>query len=512
MTEQLALALFPELPPAPPGPDPFAGLVDEVNEALSRLLLPCSVVMGVHSSVPGARASIAERCRVLPPALCDRLMAGLELAARRAEEEVQHLRELHAEILGCDVSELDDRLAAEKAEEDRMRQEARSAAPARAPKGKAAKGGETIGIGLAALSPRQRELLAFVKVENNVAVFDSSERVPDWDLLKRIMLALGGTWKTGSKKSPGGFRFPDDLDAAELVRLAKESGEILDPRAAEFFATPAPLARLMVERAEIRPGDHVLEPSAGRGAIALVARTAGAVVRCVEPFPANAQTLEDEGFAVMRQDFLTLSLPGSELLGRGHEPSVQPASRHHARPARFPDAGARRATRRHHERWCEVPRRLDRTRVPRVRCGEPGRDLGQPRRLVSRERHQRSDRHGPSSEAGVSDSLEFILDQRAHHDAAIREALKRFPDLHYEGRHLVSTELRREDCDRIYIVPGDRGDYIRLGKKVGDVTVLCSSHDWVSPPAYDFFRNLKKRHGALYAQLVKLLADSRGML
>lgn len=110
----------------------------------------------------------------------------------------------------------------------------------------------------------------------------------------------------------------------------------------------------------------------------------------------------------------------------------------------------------------------------------------------------------------MSDSLEFILAQREQQNTAIREALKLYPDLHYEGRHLVSHELRREDCDRIYLVPGERGDYIRLGKKVGEVTVLCQ--EWTAPPAYDFFRSLKKRHYELYSQLVKLLADSRGML
>lgn len=112
----------------------------------------------------------------------------------------------------------------------------------------------------------------------------------------------------------------------------------------------------------------------------------------------------------------------------------------------------------------------------------------------------------------MSESLERILDEREQNIAAIREAMKLFPDLHYEGRHLVSHELRREDCDRLYIVPGEKGDYIRLGKKVGEVTVLCSAREWVSPPAYDFFRSLKKRHYELYSQLVKLLVESRGML
>lgn len=285
----------------------FNEAIEQTNETIASLLLPVSFFL--PAAVCGAAESATERCREQPRDLCDRLMDGLDLAARRAEEELQHLRELHAEILGCHVDELDQRLAAEKAEEDRVRQEARAAAPSRPTKGKAAKGGDAIGIGRAALSDRQRELLAHVEVENNVAIYKSEGRVPDWDLLKRIMLALGGTWKTGGKKSPGGFRFPDDLDAAELVRLAKETGEITDPKAAEFFATPRALADLLVERAELDFHSRILEPSAGLGAIAQAARARqpSAHVVCVEALEASAIKLCDQGFDVTCGDFLSLT-------------------------------------------------------------------------------------------------------------------------------------------------------------------------------------------------------------
>jgi hypothetical protein len=304
---QLALQLEP-------APQDTVAVFDEAvaasDRATDHLLRPCLSDLQ-HSSIPGALAHAAEqqRCRERPRDLGDRLLEGLDLAARRAEEELQHLRELHAEILGCPVEELDSRLAAEKAEEDRLRSEARAAAPARAPKGKAAKGGDAIGIGRAALSERQRELLAHVEVEGNLAVYKSEERVPDWDLLKRIMLALGGTWKTGGKKSPGGFRFPDDVDAAELVRLAKETGEITDPKAAEFFATPAALAKLLVERADLDFCSRVLEPSAGLGAIAMAARERqpGAHVVCVEALEQSAAKLTELGFDTTCSDFLTLT-------------------------------------------------------------------------------------------------------------------------------------------------------------------------------------------------------------
>lgn len=296
-------------------------MVAESDRATARLLLPC--LSGLqHSSIPGALAHPAEqqRCRERPRDLGDRLLEGLDLAARRAEEELQHVREIHAELLGCPVEELDQRLAAEKAEEDRVRSEARAAAPARAPKGKAAKGGDAIGIGRAALSDRQRELLALVTVKNNVAIYTGKERIPDWDLLKRVMLALGGSWRAGHRKplradlpvEPGGFHFPDDLDAAELVRLAKETGEITDPKAAEFYGTPRALAQLLVERADLDFFSRILEPSAGHGAIALAARDSkpSAHIVCVEALEASAEKLRSLNFDVTRGDFLKITPEG----------------------------------------------------------------------------------------------------------------------------------------------------------------------------------------------------------
>lgn len=256
----------------------------------------------------------AERClAVKAQHWSDTLIDKLNEANRQADEQVAFLQKLHAEILGIPVEQLDQHLAAEKAKEDRLRQEARASQPARAT-GKAAKGGEAIGIGRAALSGRQRELLAHIKVENNVAIYTSAERIPDWDLLKRVMVALGGTWKTGGKKAPGGFRFPDDVDAAEVVRLAQESGEIIDPRAAQYFWTSDSLAdELAAFVAPIAAGRY-LEPSAGKGALARALRRAcpelpAHAVDCIEPLEEHRKVLLAEGYGLIGHDFMEVHPP-----------------------------------------------------------------------------------------------------------------------------------------------------------------------------------------------------------
>jgi predicted RNA methylase len=157
--------------------------------------------------------------------------------------------------------------------------------------------------GLMKLSARQQELLRVIRVTGNVAVFDSTERIPDWPTLKKVMVALGGTW---NRK---GFAFHPDVDAAELVRCACESGEIIDPKAADFYPTPKALAKLLVQRAGIKDGDRVLEPSAGTGAIvSAVFDQVAAQVTCVEILEENCQkptwAAPGTGIDVRRGDFL----------------------------------------------------------------------------------------------------------------------------------------------------------------------------------------------------------------
>lgn len=161
------------------------------------------------------------------------------------------------------------------------------------------------------MEPRSTKLSPeAINVLRNLLWFDGtppkSVRLPDqlerplYLEVNRCLEALGGKWSRQKKAHI--FKKAQK----EAVEKATQEGAYVDPKKAfEFFPTPEELARRMVEIANIQPGDRVLEPSAGQGAIALALRDAGAVVTCVETMPENAAHLRELGFEVVEQDFTT---------------------------------------------------------------------------------------------------------------------------------------------------------------------------------------------------------------
>ena len=78
----------------------------------------------------------------------------------------------------------------------------------------------------------------------------------------KIIELLGGKWN----RSIGAHVF--EGDCAERVDEAVMAGEVTDfQKLYQFYETPPELARRMVALADLRDGQKVLEPSAGRGAI-----------------------------------------------------------------------------------------------------------------------------------------------------------------------------------------------------------------------------------------------------
>lgn len=108
-----------------------------------------------------------------------------------------------------------------------------------------------------------KEILQQCAVEGNVIKLPNMqlERKQYLDVKKHLEL-IGGKWKGGKIQ---GFIF--DANPSELLSQIANGEKRNLKKEYQFFETPDHLADWLVELAEIKPTDIVLEPSAGRGAI-----------------------------------------------------------------------------------------------------------------------------------------------------------------------------------------------------------------------------------------------------
>lgn len=79
--------------------------------------------------------------------------------------------------------------------------------------------------------------------------------------VKSTLDKIGGKWN----QRYGAILFPDDVnDYLEQLK----AGQKVDPRKTyQFFETPPEIAAMMVDLAQIKKGELILEPSAGKGAL-----------------------------------------------------------------------------------------------------------------------------------------------------------------------------------------------------------------------------------------------------
>ncbi len=104
---------------------------------------------------------------------------------------------------------------------------------------------------------------------------------------------------------------PAPVNHFEAMRATLKSGGVKAIAVPQLFETPAPLAARVVEAAHVGPGDLVLEPEAGLGAIADAVRVAGGTVVCVEINHHAVEHLRSRGFSDVRHaDFLDLRPEG----------------------------------------------------------------------------------------------------------------------------------------------------------------------------------------------------------
>ncbi|MFE7129372.1 class I SAM-dependent methyltransferase [Streptomyces sp. NPDC057638] len=127
----------------------------------------------------------------------------------------------------------------------------------------------------------------------------------DRKLYQRVNLALaavGGKWDRYKRA----HLFP--LDAVDAIAGLLATGEVIADADRGYYPTPQPVVEQLLELACLEPGCEVLEPSAGRGAIAEPAAAQGAIVDCVELDPRSAEYIRAAGYArkVANTDFLSM--------------------------------------------------------------------------------------------------------------------------------------------------------------------------------------------------------------
>ena len=109
----------------------------------------------------------------------------------------------------------------------------------------------------------------------NVRIEQKLDR-PLYTAVDKVLQAAGGKWTRGAKAHVFGSEAQPILDAIIVA------GEVTTHKDIGFFPTPVPLAKKLVEMAQVKPGQRVLEPSAGSGRIVTALLEAGANVSAVE--------------------------------------------------------------------------------------------------------------------------------------------------------------------------------------------------------------------------------------
>jgi hypothetical protein len=115
------------------------------------------------------------------------------------------------------------------------------------------------------VDPEVKQVFERARLEDGVLLLGSEQQLPRPLYVKvdKALKALGGKWNRGK----GGHVFPNDETLAKVALLIDgEEVERFDHKG--YFPTPDPLVDRLLELAEVEPHHHVLEPSAGRGAIA----------------------------------------------------------------------------------------------------------------------------------------------------------------------------------------------------------------------------------------------------
>lgn len=124
-----------------------------------------------------------------------------------------------------------------------------------------------------------------------------------YEEVNKVLAAGGGKWN----RKLGGHEFPSEERLADLQKQWMNGDEVVHvKKATQAFYTPDALADELVMFAGITSGMHVLEPSAGQGAIVKHLVKHGARVTAVEVDPVSCKVLRREfpDIGVVEKDFM----------------------------------------------------------------------------------------------------------------------------------------------------------------------------------------------------------------
>lgn len=150
-------------------------------------------------------------------------------------------------------------------------------------------------------------ILSDAQVEGSVVRLTRQLERKDYLAVNDVLAALGGKWDRRSK----GHVFGED--PAARIDLAILTGQVERPQDFGFFPTPPDVAAHIAELAELQDYQHVLEPSAGDGALidAILERAPFAGVFACELLEANYKRLvvkyaDNPRMRLWQGDFLSI--------------------------------------------------------------------------------------------------------------------------------------------------------------------------------------------------------------
>lgn len=147
-------------------------------------------------------------------------------------------------------------------------------------------------------------VLSTANVSGNAVVLTGQLDRKMYEKVNKVLDAAGGKWNRKEKAHVFDGEATDRIDQILLT------GSIDIPKDEfNYFPTPAAVVDVLLDKAALKTGMRVLEPSAGRGAIASACVDAGAIVDCVELMDANFASLSAVAGlnVVLQADFLTMN-------------------------------------------------------------------------------------------------------------------------------------------------------------------------------------------------------------